>query len=148
MTVYELIKENPNKVRNSPDLMAFYLEEYQKKFSKLPNCAGCTFKSDWKRFVNSFSSAKTTKTIQMEKTFKLKKVQGKILTYWVGKIPHRKYDNKLTEEFVIGYLTNGTEEEIESRKKEFLVLPKIKKEAEGIEFADKPKKKATRKKTK
>lgn len=126
MRVDELILKSPDKVRKSPDLMAFYLREYEKIFGRLPNCAGCTFKSDWKKFVQAVK--KPTKQIKetmatTEKTFKLKDNRVRIMTYWLDKSPQRKYSNKLTEDFAIGYLTHGTKEQIEARKKEFAILP-------------------------
>ena len=159
MEVGELILKSPNEVRKTPDLMAFYLTEYEKIYGKKPSCAGCTFKTDWKKFVKAVNSPKKLKVKTMtttEKTFKLKDNRVRILTYWLGKSPQRKYSNKLTEEFVIGYLTNGTKEQIEQRKKEFAVLPKglqkevKKEEKKEVEVkAEKPKEvkpKTTRKK--
>jgi len=169
MRVEEFISKSPDKVRKSPDLMAFYLREYEKIFGRLPNCAGCTFKSDWKKFVQAVKAPKKQKIKTMattEKTFKLKDNRLRILTYWLGKSPQRKYSNKLTEEFVIGYLTHGTKEQLEARRKEFAILPKglntkeeiieekqeaenkeviIEKEKEAKKVAEKPKKKTSKK---
>ncbi len=158
MEVDELILKSPDKVRKSPDLMAFYLSEYENIFGQLPNCAGCTFKKDWKRFVQAVKTpTKQKKEIIMStnKTFKLKDSRVRILTYWLGKSPQRKYSNKLTEEFAIGYLTHGTEEQLEARKKEFAILPsglntkkEPKKEEVVVEqkkVAGKPKKRTSKK---
>lgn len=67
----------------------------------------------------------------MEKTFKLYQVKGDILTYKDGKKTVRQYDNRMTEDFAIAYLTKGTDKQIEERKKLFKVLPKSLKKQES-----------------
>lgn len=128
MEASELILIDSRKVRSSPDLMSIYIEAYQNQFGRKPNCAGCTFADDWKRFILAVRSGNeptrlTLNKRQMDQTFKLKKVQMKILSYREGGKTFRLYDNKLTENFVLGYLINGTEEEIKERKALFTVLP-------------------------
>lgn len=155
MEVGELILKSPNEVRKTPDLMAFYLTEYEKIYGKKPACAGCTFKTDWKKFVKAVNSPRKIKVKTMtttDKTFKLKDNRVRILTYHIGKSPQRKYTNKLTDDFVVAYLTNGTKEQIEQRKKEFAVLPKAlqkevkKEEKKEVEVKAETKPKTTRKK--
>lgn len=154
MDVRELITRSGNEVRRSPDLMELYLVEFEKVFGKRPNCAGCTFQKDWQRFVNSFRLNKEKNQVIMDVTFKYKGGKVLMLTYWMDGKPYRKYSNRLTEEFVMGYLTYGTEEQIAERKKEFLVLPEsfreVKKEtkkaetkSKEVEETPKPKKKRT-----
>lgn len=165
MKVDELIKLKPNKVRESPDLMGFYLLEYEKIFNEKPSCAPCTFKSDWKKFVKAYKTPTQQKIKTMattEKTFKLKDNRVRIMTYWLDKSPQRKYSNKLTEDFAIGYLTHGTKEQLEARRKEFAVLPSglnlkkdkqepkkeeviVEPKKEAKKVAGKPKKKTTKK---
>lgn len=128
MDVNELILIDSRKVRSDSNLMSIYIEAYQKQFGRKPNCAGCTFADDWKRFILAVRSGNeptrlTTNRKVMEQTFKLKKVQMKILSYRQGGKTFRLYDNKLNEGFVIGYLTNGTEEELKERKALFSILP-------------------------
>lgn len=68
-------------------------------------------------------------------TFKLKKTTNTILAYKLNGRTHRKYDNLMTEEFAIAYLTNGSEKEIAERKKLFAILPdafKSKKELKEV----------------
>lgn len=61
----------------------------------------------------------------MEKTFQFSIDTPDILTYInkEGK-PVRAYANKATDEYVINFLTHGTADEIEKRKKLFKKLPK------------------------
>lgn len=144
MTVEELIKLNSQKVRGNSDLMAFYIESFEKQFGKKPNCAGCTFKTDFQKLKRAIESkSKPQKQIIMdantEITFQLNSKKGKILSFKKGKAKIYNYDNKMTEEFAVGYLTHGTKAEIEERKKLFKVLPK--------EILEKEAKKTTAKKS-
>ncbi|WP_448607600.1 hypothetical protein [Paenimyroides ceti] len=126
MDALELIQKSSREVRGNSNLMAIYIKAYKEQFGFTPNCAGCTFNSDFQKLKNALSknNQKPLIQIEMENTFKLLKVSGAILTYKKDGKVFRKYDNKLTEEFAIGYLTNGTKEELELRKKEFKKLPK------------------------
>lgn len=127
MTVEELIKIDAKKVRNSSDLMAFYISAFKSKFGKAPNCASCTFKNDFQKLVkaikNNEEPIKLTTMENKEITFKLAKREGKIISFVKNGRTIRRYDNKLTEEFAIDYLTFGTKEEILERRKRFKVLP-------------------------
>lgn len=140
MDIQELILINSDKVRRDSNLMAFYIESFYTVFGTRPNCAGCTFSSDWKKFVSKVKNGGNlvtlkTKEIKMENTFKLKKIQNKIFAYRIEKKTFRSYDNNFTDEFVKNFLTYGTTEEIEIRKQLFSVLPQeeIEKEVEEIE---------------
>lgn len=133
MTVKELISLDASKVRRDSNLMLFYIETFKEAFGYAPNCAGCTFNSDWYKLVNRINGTENLLTLQKEKTmatFQLKKAEGKILSFKKDGVTHRKYDTNLTEEFVLGYLSNGSEEEIEQRKKLFSKLPKENKSEE------------------
>lgn len=130
MTPEELINIGATKVRNSPNLMASYIAIFTDIFGKAPNCAGCTFTKDFntlKNHVNKETHNLIKSKIMKAKTFKLKKINGTIHTYKVGRTPVRMYDNRMTEAFAIAYLTNGTPEEIEARKALFSVLPNLEK---------------------
>lgn len=134
MTREELITLGEHKVRNNEHLMLSYLTEFEALFGRKPKCAGCTFKTDWKRFVQG---KQTTKYFKMKtnKTFELHgSAKSKIHTYKIGKRPNRSYGNTMTEDFAVSYLTHGTKEQIEERKKFFRVLPKI--EAEKTILVD------------
>jgi len=128
MDIQELILKNSDKVRRDSSLMAFYIESYEKVFGYKPNCAGCTFSTDWNNFVRKVTG-KEKQIIQnynkmdADKNFKLKKVQNKIFAYRIEKQTRRLYDNNFTNEFVDAFLTHGTKEEIAERKKLFSVLP-------------------------
>lgn len=143
MDAKDLILIDGRKVRESSNLMSVYIDTFIKYFGYKPNCAGCTFKNDFNKLKKAVESKeKPKKNIiimeNTEKTFKLKKVSGKILTYKIGKRPFRRYDYKLTEEFVNAFLSNGSKEDIQERKTLFSVLPdkfkpKEKKEADTKE---------------
>lgn len=132
MEVKDLVKKSSQEVRGNSNLMAIYIKYFKEYFGHEPNCAGCTFANDFtrlKRVVLSGGSqeqqkSRTKKQGKMEtKTFKLKKVEGKILSYKKnGKTIHF-YDNNMTEQLAVEYLTNGTPEQIEDRKKLFAILP-------------------------
>ena len=55
--------------------------------------------------------------------FKLKRRENKILSYKKNGKTYRQYDTKLTADFVNGYLTNGTPEQLKERKAAFQILP-------------------------
>lgn len=129
MTVEELILIDSRKVRASSNLMAIYIEVFTNHFGYAPNCAGCTFNRDFKKLkaaIRQQSAPKTQKIVPMENTgttFRLKKKTDAILTYIKDKRPHRIYDHRMTEAFAVAFLTHGTKQEIESRKKLFEILP-------------------------
>lgn len=126
MTREELITLGEHKVRSNEHLMLSYLNEFEALFGRKPKCAGCTFKSDWKKFLQGIPTTKHLKKMKTNKTFELHgSAKSKIHTYKIGKRPNRSYGNTMTEEFAINYLTNGTKEQIEERKKFFRVLPKM-----------------------
>lgn len=139
MQIEELVTLSSQKVRRSPDLMAIYIESFKKTFGKTPNCAGCTFSSDFIKLKNAVLKHKPTKkTNQMEKqTFKLKRKLGKIHSYKKNGRTIHFYDTNMTEEIAVDYLTYGTEEQIEKRKDLFSILPNIiDKKAGSIEVKD------------
>lgn len=125
MTPDELVGLDSAKVRGDSDLLRFYIETYQEYFGRKPSCVGCTFRSDFqklKRRIKGGGSILAKKKKSMA-TFELKRKTGKLLHYRLGGGIIRSYDTNLTEEFVIGYLTHGTPEQIEERKKLFSKLP-------------------------
>lgn len=127
MDIQELILLNSREVRANSNLMAIYINAFEEQFGYRPNCAGCTFNSDFQKLKNTFlnmSNITTINTIKMENTFQLRQVKGDILTYKENGRTVRQYDNRMTEEFAVGFLSNGTEEQIEERKKLFKKLPK------------------------
>lgn len=135
MSVLELISNNKDKVRRDSNLMHFYLKHFKETFGYTPNCAGCSFSTDWNKLV-SFYSKKVKNDfkneIYMDK-IKIKKAEGKILSYKKEGKTYRLYDNILTQPFINDYLTFGTKEEIENRKKMFR-FPEMN---NNQEFADK-----------
>lgn len=132
MTRHELISIGSHRVRNDENLMAFYLQEYKEIFGREPNCAGCTFKNDWKKFENHVR-LNTNKTITVmadqKKTFELNaKERNTIFTYVEDGRPVRSYGYKMTEDFAEKLLSTGTEKQIAERKKAFKTLPKTSEE--------------------
>lgn len=126
MTAQEIVKLDSGKVRSNSHLMLLYIEAFKLQFGKAPNCAGCTFSTDFqklKRAVEGNNPTFAKTIIPMEATYKFRSPKGVILSYKSGIRTIRRYDNKLTEEFVIGFLTNGTPEEISARKKLFSKIP-------------------------
>lgn len=127
MTLEDLILNSPDKVRGDSILMRAYIDIYTGIYGSAPSCAGCTFKTDFKKLLTYAQRATNQNTPNVmkksEKTFKLKKINGTIHTYKNGKNPVRMYDNRMTEDFAVAYLTNGTKKEIEQRKLYFDVLP-------------------------
>ena len=123
MTVSELILIDKSKVRRDSNLMSLYLQYFKEAFNTTPSCAGCSFSSDWLKLVTFYSKKQEKKvTLQKENTMNtisIKRIQGKILSYKKDGRTFRQYDNILTDSFINEYLSNGTESEIEERKKLF-----------------------------
>lgn len=127
ITVEDLIKAGKIEVRHNSDLMSAYIKLFQEKFGRKPDCAGCTFDYDWKRLTASLTSI-NTENMSSDKTFKLR--DNSIIYTFERENEETKtfrrvrvYGNIMTEEFAEEYLTAGTPEEIESRKKQFKILP-------------------------
>lgn len=134
MTREELIAIGKHKVRRNEDLMLFYLQEFESIFGRKPICAGCTFNKDWEKFSLGRKSLNTFRKMEA-KTFELNASSKNIIhTYYVSKSPRRKYGYNMTEGFAKEYLSNGTKEEIEERKKHFKTLPKVEKETAKVAF--------------
>lgn len=120
MTVEELILLDKAKVRRDSNLMHLYLEFFKEAFNRVPNCAGCSFATDWQKLVSKYSKKSVTlQKVNPMKTITIKKIQGKILSYKKDGKTFRLYDNILTDTFIKEYISNGTEEEISERKKMF-----------------------------
>ncbi|MEJ8604640.1 hypothetical protein JSO60_06700 [Riemerella anatipestifer] len=124
MTREELIKIGKREVRNSASLLEAYKVAYKELFGHIPPCTGCTFDSDWNKFINE----NNTKTME-NKTFKLFD-NSIIYTYHEknksgNKIPVRTFGYLMTEDFALNYLTKGTPEQIEERKQQFKILPEF-----------------------
>lgn len=129
MKVDVLVNLSSQKVRRDSNLMAIYITEYKKAFGITPNCAGCTFSKDFeklRKYVLRWELPKQQKTQTNTNdmtTFKLKKKQGKILSYKKDGKTFRIYDTAMTDSFAVAYLTNGTEEQLKQRKELFSKLP-------------------------
>lgn len=136
MTKEELIAFGSSKVRNTSTLLSLFKEMFFDEFGYLPLPPCCGNMEDWYKFVKSKNEkiSITKKYEIMNPEFQIKDKQ-KIYTYTDSKgVKRRCGGYNLTIEFAIAYLTNGTEEQIELRKKEFKVFPNLeKKEVEQVE---------------
>lgn len=123
MTAQELILLDKGKVRRDSNLMSLYLSYFKEAYNYVPSCAGCSFASDWEKFV-SFHTMKQNKSLNLPKEIfmeiTIKKIEGKILSYKKDGKTFRIYDNILNDEFIDGYLKNGTDEELTERRKLFI----------------------------
>lgn len=123
MKFQDFIKLNKTKVRSDSNLMLLYIDLFYQKFGYKPNCAGCSFNNDWVKFINTKTKNNFKIIEEMKSTFKLKRNDSEILWYKKDKQTFRIFANRATENFVKEYLVNGTESEIEERKKRFSLLP-------------------------
>ncbi len=127
MTKEELIALGSSKVRNDSALLSLYFEMFKEEFGYTPPPPCCGNMSDWYKFEKSKGEniSLTKKFEIMNADFEIKDKQ-KIYTYTdVKGIKRRCGGFYMTIEFAIAYLTNGTEEEVELRKKEFKTLPNL-----------------------
>lgn len=132
MTTKELVSLSPKKIRYSNELMQLYIQKFEAAFSYKPNCAGCTFNSDFNKLKKHVASGSKSTIINLKpKTMSVYKIKPKfraqILTYIKDKRPYRTYGRNITDTFAEEFLTHGTKEQIAERKKMFLPVA-IKKE--------------------
>ena len=136
MTYGELILKSSSEVRNDSNLTSYFINAYKNVFGHVPTCSGCAINNELGNLIKQIKTRKlqeqeiyvTTNNITMvdnSKTFVLSpSLQDNMLAYTdKNNVIRRKFVSKLTDEYVISYLTNGTAEEIEDRKKKFKVLP-------------------------
>ena len=135
MTFRELTQLNKGIIRGNSDFTLFFINAYQHIFGYKPSCSGCSINNEMhklferiKQMPNQDLEILIDKDLIMENTDKtfVKSINFKenLIAYKDenGRI-RRKFANKLTDDFVIAYLTNGTPEELEDRRKKFKVLP-------------------------
>lgn len=154
MTIEELSQYTINEVLNNQHLLLHFRELYKNKHGVTPTCTSCAIANEFRSLIES-----QNKLTYNQMDYKFRAPKGEILTFTNenGK-KVRCYDTNLNDEFVKGFLTSNqftTEEEIETRKSLFKVLPTIKEEKkevttevteENIEVKVEPKKRASRKK--
>ncbi|RMZ60074.1 hypothetical protein D1632_10825 [Chryseobacterium nematophagum] len=125
-SIEDLVKAGKEKVRVTPDLMAAYIELFEKKFGRKPECAGCTFQNDWGKLTQNIT-IHTTEPMA-DKIFKLKD-SSRIYSYdykdkKTGRfLRKRRFGYTMEEEFAEQYLIHGSPEQLEKRKVEFKILP-------------------------
>ena len=136
MTYGELILKSSSEVRSNANLTSYFINAYKNVFGHVPTCSGCAINNELGNLIKHIKTRNlqeqeievTTNNITMvdySKTFVLSpSLQDDMLAYTdKNKVIRRKFVSKLTDEYVISYLTNGTAEEIDDRKKKFKVLP-------------------------
>ena len=136
MTYGELILKSSSEVRSNSNLTSCFINAYKNVFGHVPTCSGCAINNELGNLIKHIKTRNlqeqeievTTNNITMvdnSKTFVLNpSLQDDMLAYRdKNKVIRRKFVSKLTDEYVVAYLTNGTAEEIEERKKKFKVLP-------------------------
>lgn len=117
ITDKELALKPANEIRNNSNLMRLYIERYKAVFNSEPNCAGCTFSSDFTRFKNAILTKTNLKTgVMANKNQVRQQYRNEILTYKKGNKTFRSYGRLADDEFIDNYLKNGTKEEIAERK--------------------------------
>ena len=136
MTYGELILKSSSEVRSNSNLTSCFINAYKNVFGHVPTCSGCAINNELGNLIKHIKTRNlqeqeievTTNNITMvdnSKTFVLSpSLQDDMLAYTdENKVIRRKFVSKLTDEYVVAYLTNGTAEEIEGRKKKFKTLP-------------------------
>lgn len=138
MELKEFVRLDPGKVRRDKELMQLFVEFYKAAFSFTPNCAGCVFKTGFRKLqrfaANDGKSVKFDKNIlnmttKAQKTFELKsKFRLKILTYRKDGKTYRSYGYNLTEDFA--------RELVKSGKGDFFIKKPDQKPVQEIEVID------------
>lgn len=135
MTFNELIQNNKDKVRSNSDLTLYFIEAYKEVFGHKPSCSGCSINNEIEKLYSKIRSRVdlldkeiiiNTEIMNQNKEITFIKSPAfteDMIKYKKDGKDYRKFTHKLTDEFVIGYLTNGTPEELAERKTKFKVLP-------------------------
>ena len=137
MNLKDFIGLDSNKIRRDKELMQLYINYYEAAFSVIPNCAGCSFNSGFKklkRYANSnkknINFDKTTNEMKKTKTFLIKpQYRNSILTYVKDKKIHRGYGYNINEDFA-NELVNAGKSDVFSK------LPKVTKKTKSIDVKE------------
>ena len=146
MTLQELVGTPAKTVRYDEELMRLYIERFKAVFGYEPNCAGCTFNTDFNKLKRYAAlnadpreiSKHSFKTSSMATgKFNLKRQhRNDILSYKDGNRTMRVYGKKMTDEFAEAFLSKGTKAQLAEREKMFESTPKSKKVAKTVSKAD------------
>lgn len=129
MKKQELIKLGSSNVKGNSVYLQLYFDFFKLEHGYTPHPPCCGNMSDWNKFISSNNN--NNKYIEiMSKSFEIKDKQ-KIHSFVKERRTQRCYGHNMTEEFAIEYLTIGTEEEIEIRKKDFKKLPILETEVDA-----------------
>jgi len=139
LTIEELSNKPADEVRRNPSLVLVYIDLFKKEFGYSPSCIPCSFTSDWNKLKqkylisnkNTLSLVSNLKSTQMETTFQLNTIKVEIFAFKQDGKTLRQYDNKMTEDFAVGYLTNGDPETLKERRKQFKILPEALRKSES-----------------
>lgn len=130
MTKDEFLQYSKSEVRYSNALLHGYIELFKKTFKREPNCAGCTFDSDYNRLRKALlQNQETKKTMaEIKQTFEVNPANYNEIIRVNGK---SMYIQNATDEDVFAYL-NEKGGDLELRKSKFKTLPSVEKN-ENIE---------------
>lgn len=153
MTLQELINKGSSAIRGNNELMSLFIKYYKENFTDEPSCYSCSWNGTFNKLAQivNHSTINTRTMISQNKTFILKKgLKENMLSYKHLHRTYRLYIKDLNDNFVINFLTYGTEQEIEDRKKMFEKLPGFleSKEVKEVEQVEEVKEKKSRKKNK
>lgn len=145
MTYKELLSYNKGEIRSNSTLTFFFISAYKSVFGIVPSCAGCSINSEFANLVKEIKKQGIEENI-IEENQNISKMENKnktfvfasnfnepMIAYVKNGRVYRKHTNKVTDEFAREYLANGTDAEIELRRKNFKVLPKDLDEVKEVE---------------
>lgn len=153
MTFSELTQLNKGMIRSDSNLTLFFISAYEHIFHNRPSCSGCSINNELDKLFKEIKKMDNPDIDIIINKEELKKMSNitfqKSATFRDNLIAYkdkdgrirRKYTNKLTDEFVIEYLTNGTADELNERKSKFKVLPLALREEPLKEVKNKKKRK-------
>lgn len=118
MDIDEFVGLSPNIIRRDTELMQLYIKFYEAAFSVIPNCAGCSFKSGFRKLQQYAKTGEknikfdtNTNEMKTDKTFLLKtQFTNKILTYVKDGKTYRSYGYNLSEDFAKELVASGKED--------------------------------------
>lgn len=153
MKIEDLVRTDASQVKKNPELMRLYKSYYKGVFHKEPNCASCTFNSDFRKLKNYVLNLGSENKVIIQKNNNMKYVLKKgyssaILSYNYKGATYRLYGRDIDDAFAEAFIEHAPKDKVEERKAMFEKLPKpevIKAPVEEVK-EEKPKKKTSKKK--
>lgn len=146
MIYKDFLNLKSSEIKNNPTLLGLFIQAFEDVMKRTPICSGCSLNSEYDSFLNEVArfenrekeiilNTKNITKMNKGKTFTLSiNATDSILAYVDEKgNDRRKFVERLTDEFVNDYLTHGTDEEIELRKKKFSKFPDSFEKTEDLE---------------